>query len=88
VKTLFDKTEFDFSGALRLLKGGNKMARLGWSSPNMWIMLVATPSVSSVKEAVLIKPKPFIVMRTKDGDFAVWFPSICDILAEDWVMIG
>jgi len=75
----FDKTEFDFSTALRMLKGGSKMRSLGWSSPNMLVYL---------RRPLLASEKPYFVMITKRGDHAVWFPAICDLLAEDWVEVS
>jgi hypothetical protein len=81
VKHIFDKTEFDFSGALKFLKAGQRMKRLGWSSPGMWIELYTPESKYSPVT------KPFFIMYTKTGDYAVWFPSICDLLADDWVIV-
>lgn len=76
----FDKTEFNFSAALILLKEGRKMKRIGWSSPNMWIQILRPPHLAGVR--------PYFKMKTREGDFSVWFPAICDILADDWVEVA
>jgi len=51
-----------------------KYTRRGWTAKGMWIRLIEG----------LRNEKPHFIMKTSSGDFAVWFPSVCDLLAEDW----
>ncbi|MDT8900633.1 DUF2829 domain-containing protein [Anaeroselena agilis] len=74
-----------FSTALVLLKDGRKMRRLGWSSPGMWIALGKMPEATMNGTPIVMRP--FFAMLGRDGNFAVWFPAICDILADDWVVV-
>lgn len=75
----------DFSEALKVLKKKDIMPRLtrrGWNAKGMWIQMMMIPSFGCLPVT-----KPFFRMFTASGDFAVWFPSICDLLAEDWEVV-
>jgi len=86
IDSLFDGPgQHPFSSALVLLKGGHKMRRLGWASPDMWICL--RQLVGCEMEGKPFELRSFFIMKTKQGDYAVWFPAICDILADDWMVV-
>ena len=86
---------FDFSAALGLLKGGDKVAREGWNGKDMFIFLVEG-SVFRVNRAPLLGIYPegteityhaHIDIRCVDGQIVPWLCSQTDMLAEDWRIV-
>ncbi len=72
---------FDFSEALDVLKGGNRVARHGWNGPNQWLEL-QTPDEHSKMTL------PYIFIRTVQGHLVPWLASQTDLLAVDWYEVG
>lgn len=72
---------FDFSTALRLLKQGKKLVRLGWNGRNQYIEL-QTPTDQSKMTL------PYIYIRTASGDLVPWLASQIDLLADDWCEVN
>lgn len=72
---------FDFSTALRLLKQGKKLVRLGWNGRNQYIEL-QTPADQSKMTL------PYIYIRTASGDLVPWLASQIDLLADDWCEVN
>lgn len=85
----------DFSVALRLVKGGSKVARKGWNGKGMFIFLVPgstfkvnrPPLLGIYPEGTEIKYHGHVDMRTADGQIVPWLASQTDLLAEDWVLV-
>ncbi len=89
---------FDFSEALKMLKGGSKIARKGWNGSNMFCVL--SPGASTLlPEQIWSEPlrkyvegteeksidfRPCLILKTAQDDAAYWVPSCSDILAYDW----
>lgn len=69
----------DFSEALKLLKQGKTVRRASWSGSKQ-IKLI----YDSSSELIL----PHIRIITKDGKVGVYTATNCDILANDWVLLG
>jgi len=68
-----------FGLAIEAIKKGEKVARSGWNSKNMWIGYVhAVP---------LHKDEAYIRMKTVNGTFIPWLASQADILTNDWRII-
>ena len=88
----------DFGKALESLKKGERVSREGWNGKGMWLALQkgypdGTPcnknssEAYKIKEGVIIKVLPYIVMKTVDDSFVPWLASQTDVLAEDWGII-
>jgi len=82
-----------FSGALVLLKKGDRIARSGWNGKGMWLALVDMWEVvhmdsdRAAHELFGVRNLPFIGMKTADGCFVPWLASQTDIIANDWVVL-
>ena len=84
----------DFGDAVRLLKEGAKVARLGWNGKGMFLFLVPgssfkvnrPPLLGIYPEGTEINYCPHIDMKTADGKVVPWLASQTDVLAEDWVV--
>lgn len=86
----------DFSDALKHLKAGRKVARLGWNGKNMFIYLATQLIVTSMivetgsdgDEKAEQRLEPCIVMYTAQGKYQPgWLASQPDMLAMDWTVI-
>lgn len=92
----------DFAEALRALKQGARIARVGWNGKNMWLSLDRLVSTqvaadnfamdnlrvdSIISHNSLSTVHPCIVMKTADGSYQPgWLASQADMLAEDWII--
>lgn len=87
----------DFGQALAALKAGGRVTRAGWNGKGMWIAL--SPGFTLTADRVYSEPvaqaidasidgigkfRPYLMMRTVDGEFVPWIASQSDLLAEDW----
>ena len=72
--------QFCFSDALRLLKTGGRLQRVGWNGKGMWIA-VQVPDAHSKMSL------PYIYMKTADDKLVPWLASQTDILADDWQLV-
>lgn len=68
----------DFSEALKCLKGGLKMYRIGWNASHT-LELPAIPEGVDEKDCVRV-----FVLHTAQGAAAAWTPSVTDLLEQDW----
>lgn len=67
----------DFGLALRVLKGGRIVARDGWNGEGMSLELQRPDEHSKMT-------RPYIFIRTADGQLVPWVASQTDLLADDW----
>lgn len=70
--------EFGFGEAILRLKNGKRCTRKGWNGKNMYIEL-QTPDEHSKMS------KPYIYIKTVEGDLVPWLASQADMLEEDWM---
>jgi len=70
----------DFSDALKFLKDGESIARVGWNGKDMYLKLQKPDKLSKMT-------LPYIYMKTVQGDLVPWLASQTDILSNDWVMV-
>jgi hypothetical protein len=70
----------DFGFALKALKEGLKVQRVGWNGKGMWINL-QTPDAHSKMSL------PYIYMKTVEDKLVPWLASQTDLLAEDWSVV-
>lgn len=87
-----------FSQALNALKVRLKVRRSGWNGKGMWIVLQNgypdgipinhnTAEATRIPEGTVRCFRPYLMMKTAQGDFVPWVASQTDILAEDWEMV-
>lgn len=85
----------DYSDALLMLKGGERLAREGWNGKRMFVFLVPgsvfkvnrEPLLSILGEGTEVTYRPHIDIKNADGSIAVWVPSITDQMADDWMVV-
>lgn len=85
----------NFSGALKALKEGNKLARKGWNGKDMFIFLVdgsefevnRAPLNKFYEEGTKVKYHAHIDMKTADGMIVPWLASQADLLSDDWDLV-
>ena len=91
-----DSTCMDFSDALRAVKDGKKISRIGWNGKGMFLTLQEGSTVTGTmmrnKPAKdfygdgEVKICPHIDMKAADGSYVVgWLASQTDMLADDWM---
>lgn len=83
-------TALSFGAALVLLKGGHRVARLGWNGKGMWVVLVPANRWDAIDLCPVpgVRPLPWIGMKTADDGFVPWLASQADILANDWEIVS
>lgn len=90
---------FGFDKALRGLKRGDKMARLGWNGKGMYVVMQPgypdgipinknTAQATEIPEGTVMVFRPYLMMYTAQGDFVPWVASQTDLLAEDWQWVS
>lgn len=67
----------DFGYALDKLRDGGKATRLNWNGKGMWIALQVPDAHSKMQ-------RPYIYMKTVDGELVPWVASQTDLLSHDW----
>lgn len=89
----------DFSEALRRCKGGGeRIARLNWNGPGMYVVYQAgypqgiginanTARATGIAEGAVCVFREYLMMFTADGEFVPWVASQSDILSDDWVVV-
>ena len=88
---------FAFGEALRRLKSGQKVARKGWNGKGMFVVYQKgypqgipcnkqTAEAWGISEGDLFVCNPYLQIKNVDGSHSMWFPSIGDVLSDDWVV--
>lgn len=76
----------DFGWAIEQLKAGKLVSRVGWNGKGMWLALLRAQGTHVFTLGTnSYEMRPWIGMKTADGNFVPWTASQTDILAEDWV---
>lgn len=89
----------DFSDALRQVKAGKRIAREGWNGKGMFVVYQKaypqgipcnkqTAIAWGLNEGDLFKCEPYLQIKMANGSHSMWVPSINDVLAEDWYVVG
>ena len=84
-----------FGCAIKALKEGKKVARLGWNGSGLFAYLVPAseyPAQTEIAkkhfgENAMVPYRAYIALKTAQEDIATWSPSGSDALAEDWTVI-
>lgn len=85
----------DFGEALKALKDGDRVARAGWNGRGMYVVRqegypdgiainANTSRATGIPEGTVCRFRPYLMMKTADGDFVPWVISQTDALADDW----
>ena len=93
-----DSTCMDFSDALRAVKDGRKISRIGWNGSNMFVVYQKgypagipcnkqTAEAWGMAEGDLFICNPYLQIKKADGSHSMWVPSIDDVLSDDWVLV-
>jgi len=91
----------DFGNAIRALKQGKKVCRIGWNGKGMWLALSpgtdALPAENfwsannaqyAYEQGGTAKVLPCITMKTATGEILMgWLASQTDMLSEDWMIV-
>lgn len=82
----------DFGFALKMLRDGKRVGRMGWNGKGMFLLLIEpysnnqyTLTESSQIVGTLL---PYIAMKTADNGLVPWLASQTDMLANDWVVFA
>lgn len=86
--------EHNFGWALRQLRSGESVSRENWNGKGMFIYLVGDrryPPSTKVGQLIAdaegdgrVPYRPYIAMKTAQGDVVPWVASQSDLLADDW----
>ncbi|AXH68461.1 hypothetical protein [Vibrio phage R01] len=84
------KLTMNYCGAVEAAKQGHRVCRSGWNGDDMFLVYIPEAEVSTDGTGL----RPFFgstmplrahwLLKTAQGDVAVWSPSVSDSLAEDW----
>jgi hypothetical protein len=70
----------NFGSALEYLKVDERVTRDGWNGKGMWLELQVPDEHSKMT-------RPYIFMKTVDGQLVPWVASQTDLLADDWGLV-
>lgn len=85
---------FDFGQAIRALKDGKKVSRMGWNGNGMFVYYVPAASYPAITDIAketfgdVVPYRAYMALKTAQNDVAAWSPSGSDALAEDWVIFN
>lgn len=89
-----------FGNAIEMLKAGYKVARDGWNGKGMWLAM-SPGAIDLPADKFWAGPnrefaegnggkatvRPYITMKSADGEIVAWTASQSDVLAEDWCVV-
>lgn len=83
-----------FGYAVEAMKAGKKVSRSGWNGKGMFLYYVCEGAYPAKMEAIqglfennLVPYRPYIALRTAQGDVVPWCSTQSDILAEDFFVV-
>lgn len=71
-----------FEEVLPQLKNGAKVIRQNWHGAEEYVRLVETTELAGVTLT------PYFVINVTGEGYTVFQPTVCDILADDWVIVS
>ena len=88
----------NFGDAVKVLKEGKRVARMGWNGRGMFVVYQKgypqgincnkqTAEAWGINEGDLFRCEPYLQIKMVNGSHAMWVPSINDVLAEDWLTV-
>lgn len=79
--------DFDFGLALKLLKAGMRVARVGWNGKGLWLEMQRPDANSKMALPYLYLNYPDDSQFTP-GARVPWAPSQTDVLADNWMTVA
>jgi hypothetical protein len=87
-----------FEVALLNLKQGRRITRAGWNAADQFAVLqkgypdgiainANTAEATGIPQGTVCVFRPYLMLRTADGSFVPWAPTVSDVLAEDWKIV-
>lgn len=84
----------DIGGAVKTLKEGKRVTRAGWSS-GMFVYYVPASRYDAYTDAGKsiagddgkVSYNAYLAAKPSNGAVSVWFPSLSDILSDDWYIV-
>lgn len=70
-----------FEEILPLLKAGKKVIREGWPGAELYVKLVEESTFDQEKL------NPYFLINVEGEGYTMFTPTVCDLLAEDWVEV-
>lgn len=70
-----------FEEILPHLKAGKKIIRDGWGGPELYVKLVEEGTHDGERL------NPYMLINVQGEGFTMFMPTVCDILADDWMMV-
>ena len=70
----------DIGWAIKAMKSGSKVRRLGWNGKGMWVAIQNPDQYSKMKDS-------YVYMSPVDGKLIPWLCSQKDLLATDWELV-
>lgn len=85
----------DFGDALRAIKAGKRIRRLGWNGKGMFVYYVPAASYPVQTDAAkkhygenaMVPYNPYMAIRNVDNTVSTWVPSVNDCLSTDWLIL-
>lgn len=71
----------NFESILPLIKDGKKAKRTGWSGAEEYIYLVSDTEIHQTTTT------PFFVIQVTGEGLSMFQPTVCDLLASDWIVV-
>ncbi|EHR37138.1 DUF2829 domain-containing protein [Facklamia languida] len=71
----------NFESILPQIKAGQKAVRQGWSGAEEYIYLIGQSLIDNQPMT------PFLVIQVTGEGLSMFQPTVCDLLAEDWVIV-
>ncbi|GLC87030.1 DUF2829 domain-containing protein [Lysinibacillus piscis] len=70
-----------FEEILPHIKAGEKVIRAGWGGAELYVKLVGQSTFDG--ETL----NPYFLINVQGEGYTMFSPTVCDVLAEDWVLV-
>ena len=70
-----------FEEILPRLKAGERVIRSGWGGAELYVKLVGEGNQDGKKL------NPYFLIDVKGEGYTIFTPTVCDLLAKDWVIV-
>lgn len=78
-----DSDTYGFGKALEAMNKGRRVARRGWNGKEMFVESVSGAE-AKLTNGCTVALEAFFVLRSPNGRYNTWVPSVSDIMAHDW----
>lgn len=83
LEACFPKPDHGFGKALEAMSHGKRVARRGWNGKEMFVESVSGAE-AKLTNGCTVALESFFVLRSPNGRYNTWVPSVSDIMAHDW----